>query len=464
MKAKIIATTNSIEKPVNGFLKVILGPSSSHTFGPYQIGKAIREILSADNQPLKGRLKIKFLASMAHTGKGHNSDIAIIAGLLGLPLEEVFTSLEVIQAQNYKLSINGKEIYFNPAEDIIWDTTTQITSHPNSIIAILPNGEEKLFESVGGGVVKPDLFPKTYKHCPKELSFHNLSSFIDAATSFKGSIYDFIMAREKAITEKTEAKILDELKIKFSYMMAGVENGRSKTGSLLGLTTYRSKSLFEHFLAHPNRYDYKMITYAAAIAFAEHNATGGIVISAPTAGGGGVLPGVLYGLQHLGIAKEELIKSMLIAGIIGLVIEHNSCISGAEAGCTFEIGAAAAMSAGLAVYAQSNDSSNEENKRMILNKISQAAEMIFEHNWNMACDCIGGFVVSPCVERSGDKALSAVGTADVVLAPNPNYSPTVDFDALVKIAFEHGKKLPFGLRETGIDGVTKALKRSFLNP
>jgi L-serine dehydratase len=383
---------------------------------------------------------------------------------LGLPLEDTFTSLEVIQAHNYKLSIDGKDIYFNPAKDIIWDKTTQTTSHPNSIIAILPNGEEKLFESVGGGVVNPDPFPKAYNNCPKELSFHNLGSFIDAAVNFKGSIYDFIMAREMAITEKTEAKILDELRLKFSYMMAGVENGKSKTGSLLGLTTYRSKSLFEHFLAHPNRYDYKMITYAAAIAFAEHNATGGIVISAPTAGGGGVLPGVLYGLQHLGIAKEELIKSMLIAGIIGLVIEHNACISGAEAGCTFEIGAAAAMAAGLAVYTQLKDSSNEENKRMILDKISQAAEMIFEHNWNMACDCVDGFVVIPCVERNGDKAYSAVGTADIVLVPNPNYSPKVGFDALVKIAFEHGKKLPFGLRETGIDGVTKALRRNLSNP
>jgi L-serine dehydratase len=152
---------------------------------------------------------------------------------------------------------------------------------------------------------------------------------------------------------------------------------------------------------------------------------------------------------------------MLIAGIIGLVIEHNACISGAEAGCTFEIGAAAAMAAGLAVYTQLKDSSNEENKRMILDKISQAAEMIFEHNWNMACDCVGGFVVIPCVERNGDKAYSAVGTADIVLVPNPNYSPRVGFDDLVKIAVIHGRGLPDELRETGKGGVNKALKKTY---
>ncbi len=458
MKLKIIATNSYITKPVNGFFKIILGPSSSHTFGPFRIGQFIRKMIFENNSIQEGKLTLKFLSSMALTGKGHNSDVAITAGLLGLPLEKTFTAFDVAQNRNYLLPIDDKKISFNPATDIIWDKTTAISSHPNSILAILPNGQEQLFESLGGGVVRPDLIPNAYKHCPPELSFHNLSSFTKTAMAFNGSIFDFIMAREKAIKGQTETEIIKELQLKFAYMMAGIENGKSKTGSLLGQTTYRSKALFQHFLAHPNRFDYKNITYAAAIAFAEHSATGGIAISAPTAGGGGVLPGVLYGLRHLGIAEESLIKSLFIAGIIGLVIEHNACISGAEAGCTFEIGAAAAMSAGAAVYAQLKDTENQKDKQLILEKISQAAEMIFEHNWNMGCDCVEGKVVIPCVERNGDKAFSAVGTADTVLVPNPSYSPVVEFDALVKIAYAHGKNLPNGLRETGIDGVGKALK------
>lgn len=458
MKNKIIAIDSSINKPINGFFKIILGPSSSHTFGPFRIGQFIKKMLTENSSISEGRLQVKFFSSMALTGKGHNSDIAITAGLLGLPLEETFSSLEIVKRMNYFLPIDNKKIFFNPDEDIIWDTTTPINSHPNSILAILPNKQEQLFESVGGGVVKPDMLPVAYQSCPKELSFHNLSSFTEVAVKFKGSVYEFILAREKAITAKTETEILAELRLKFSYMMAGVENGRLKTGSLLGQTTYRSNALFNHFLANPNRFDYKNITYAAAIAFAEHSATGGIAISAPTAGGGGVLPGVLYGLKHLGIAEERLIKSLFIAGIIGLIIEHNACISGAEAGCTFEIGAAATMSASAAVYAQIEDTSNLQDKRLMLDKISQAAEMILEHNWNLSCDCIGGKVVIPCVERNGDKAFSAVGAADTVLVPNPHYAPVVDFDSLLKIAYAHGKNLPLGLRETGIDGVSKALK------
>ena len=175
MQLKLISFQSNIKKPINEFLKIIIGPSSSHTFGARRIGEFIRKSIAESPDITKGQLKLKFLSSMAMTGKGHNSDIAITAGLLGLSLEDTFSAIDIIKQKGFIINIDGKLINFDPTMDIVWDKKTVISSHPNSIIALFPNGKEQLFESLGGGVVRPDLMPAKYKNCPKELSFYNLS-------------------------------------------------------------------------------------------------------------------------------------------------------------------------------------------------------------------------------------------------------------------------------------------------
>lgn len=466
MKNKIINI--SIQRPIRDFYKIIIGPSSSHTYGVYKIGIAIRNLLE-QNPTLFTHFKIEFFNSMSGTGIGHKSYQAITGGLLDLPLKDMTSFINNFDKANYPQTIfENKDITFNPSEDIIWNKEYDNSLHPNTIKLFVYNGEQLLsentYESVGGGVITPDLSKTAYQSLPNNIQYHNFTTFAQQAMAYEGTLLDFVLTREEMLTGNSRLNLVNEMAEKYSVMMDGVEDGSTLyEGDLEGITVHRAKKLFKHTLSELKRdgslYTYADLAYAAAIAHGENAAKSGLLISAPTSGGGSVLPGTLYALQYMNVSPIKLIHSLYIAGVVGQIIEHNATLSGAEGGCTFEIGVGTAMASAANIYVRSEDTIDHKPK--LLSDIHQAITSVFTHFSQMPCDCIGGMVIHPCIERNAEMTLHALHGANTTLVPNPSHNQKViDFDEMVNVAYQLGKALPNSLRETGIGGAAEAYRKT----
>lgn len=186
--------------------------------------------------------------------------------------------------------------------------------------------------------------------------------------------------------------------------------------------------------------------FAYAYAVAEENASGGVVVTAPTCGSSGVLPSVLYD-QHIrsGVSNAKIIEALMVAGVIGNTVKTNGSISGAECGCQAEIGVAGAMAASALAYING----------LNIGQIEYAAEVMMEHHLGLTCDPVFGYVQIPCIERN---AVVAVQAASVVLLAKHLYgSHRVSFDQMVVTMMETGQDMHVNYRETAIGGLAKTL-------
>ncbi|MFV0424910.1 MAG: L-serine ammonia-lyase, iron-sulfur-dependent, subunit beta, partial [Bacilli bacterium] len=188
----------------------------------------------------------------------------------------------------------------------------------------------------------------------------------------------------------------------------------------------------------------KLSAYAYAVS--EENATGGVIVTAPTCGACGVLPAVLYYYKNdLGFDNEKLINALKIAGIFGTLVRENASISGAEAGCQAEVGTATSMAAAAITYL------NLESPTII--QLESAAEIAMEHNLGLTCDPILGYVQIPCIQRNAVGAIKANTAAKI--AQFTSDMEVVDFDTITKVMYETGKDMNAGYRETSTLGLAK---------
>jgi L-serine dehydratase len=452
--------------------KIGVGPSSSHTMGPW---RAAQQFLSgmkqAGNLHKISSLKVLLYGSLAKTGMGHGTDIAIMLGLAGedpvtIDVNQITPKIDAIKA-NEKLNLQGEHvIHFVPKADIEFLFKESLPFHPNALTfkATLSDGSivTDTFYSIGGGfVVKEQANTQqenavTLKY-PIETGDELLHYCKDTGLPVSG----IVMENEKAWRSE-EATREGTLRI-WKFMRECIYRGCHTDGILPGglKVVRRAEALNKTMLAGQNYTDYNSWVAAIkqnnpsfsytlnwvscfALAVNEENASFGRVVTAPTNGAAGVIPAVLqyYYTFCDGASDDNIIKFLLTAAEIGSIFKKGSTISAAMGGCQAEIGVSSAMAAGALT----------ECMRGTPAQVVMAAEIAMEHHLGLTCDPIGGLVQIPCIERNTMGAIKAITASQLALQSNPA-AAKVSLDAVVKTMWETAKDMNSKYKETSDGGL-----------
>ena len=384
--------------------KIGNGPSSSHTMGPKKAAIIFKEKNSdADS------FRVTLYGSLAATGIGHLTDVAVL------------------------------QVLSRDKTEIIWKPDIFLPFHPNGMtFEALKQGKvvsNWTVFSVGGG----DLAEEGVSR-PETQKIYNMSNMHDIMTycnSSGKSFWEYV--------EDCEGKeIFDYLETVWKTMTDAIENGLEEEGVLPGGLNLRRKAstYFTKAKSFNSSLKSRALIYSYALAVSEYNASGGLIVTAPTCGSSGVLPAVLYHLKKNHEYRDsKIIKALATAGLIGNIVKTNASISGAEVGCQGEIGVACSMAAGAA--AQLFGGSN--------NQIEYAAEMGLEHHLGLTCDPICGLVQVPCIERNAFAAVRALDSCSYASLSDGRH--LIKFDKVVKTMKQTGHDLPSLYKETSKGGL-----------
>ena len=392
-------------KSIKSVYKIGNGPSSSHTVGPYHAAQIFRE-----RYPEADAWRVTLYGSLAFTGEGHGTGKAIKSAL--------------------------------PGAEIIFDLKTTDLPHPNTMLfTALKDGKElgsKRIFSIGGGSIRIE----------NELSDEDVDVYPQKHFS-----EILLLCREKGITlpqfiyRVEDPSLRPYLEKVWQAMQDAIQRGLQAEGILPGgLGVTRKAKLLYGKRCYNESADVTMNRVIAAYAYAtsEENADENIVVTAPTCGSCGVLPAVLYYMQHdRGFPTEEIIDALAVAGIIGNVIRTNASISGAECGCQAEIGSACSMTAAAlaSLYGLNID------------QIEYAAEIAMEHNLGLTCDPVNGLVQIPCIERNAVAAMRAISSVN--LSRFLYETRNISFDEVVATMYRTGRDMDEKYRETSHGGLAQ---------
>ncbi|MFI5181173.1 MAG: L-serine ammonia-lyase [Thermoanaerobaculia bacterium] len=413
--------------------KIGPGPSSSHTMGPMRITWDFHERVSklpAEQLARATALKVHLFGSLSATGRGHGTDRAALAGLLGhAPATcspEFLDSLDRDPGRVYTLKLGAAELLLTRA-DVIFDDTKGPFPHPNTMKVRLLAGEETLYEleyySVGGGFIEWKGYVAPEKGAPAYpySSWNELNGHL---TETGLPLSRILLENEQSIGGRSEQAVRKFLDQVANVMVETVNNGLKAEGVLPGPIGLQSKAAAilrrgreSHFPA-----DRAISTIAAyALAGAEENARGHVIVTAPTAGSAGVLPAIVKALrENRKVSKKSLREGLLAAAAIGYLCKHNATLSGAAGGCQAEIGVASAMAAALGTQASGYS------PRVVAN----AAESALEHHLGITCDPVAGYVQVPCIERCAFGAIKA-WTASAIACDESTTRHRVDLDTCI---------------------------------
>lgn len=386
------------------------GPSSSHTMGPSSACKIL-----LDRYPDADKFAITLYGSLAKTGVGHRTDYAI------------------------RETLKDKEC------EIVFDEEKDEILHPNTMnIKVIKSGEilcEKTVRSVGGGAI---VFDGEQAEESEIVYKHTYFADIEAYCEDKNiSLADYVFAFENI-------DIRAYLELVWGRMKATVNSGLSKDGIIPGGLSIKKKAKMLLKQGNSKSFGHEKEIYllsAYAYAASEENATGEMMVTAPTCGASGVVPSVLmFKQQELGYSDENIISALAVAGIVGNLVKRNASISGAECGCQAEVGTACTMAAAALAYL----------KGLSIKQIECAAEIALEHHLGLTCDPIKGLVQIPCIERNAVAAMRAVDA--VSLAEMLYENRKISLDLVIKTMYETGRDLSCRYRETSEGGLASLYK------
>ncbi len=387
--------------------KIGKGPSSSHTMGPERAAKIFKE----KHKDIK-KFKVELYGSLALTGKGHLTDWIII---------------ETLKPANV---------------EIIWKSEEILTFHPNGMKFFALSEDEKIIDtwtvfSVGGGtIVEENQDFSNIKQVYPEKCMDEIKLWCERE---KKELWEYVEAHEG----KEVWNYLDEI---WQAMQSAVEKGIATSGVLPGKlrVARRAQTFYRKARQNISKNGLTGRIFAYTLAVSEENAAGGQVVTAPTCGASGVIPGLLYSLkEEYNLSKEEIEKSLAVAGIVGNIIKKNATISGAEGGCQAEIGSACAMAAAMTCFIMGGS----------IDQIEYAAEVGLEHHLGMTCDPIGGYVQIPCIERNAVAATRAMDSATYALYTDGKH--IVSFDQVVATMKQTGLDMKSEYRETSLGGLAR---------
>ncbi|MDD6007805.1 MAG: L-serine ammonia-lyase [Prevotellaceae bacterium] len=399
-------------KSLKELFRIGKGPSSSHTMGPQQAAKLFAE----RNSDAKS-FEVTLYGSLAATGKGHQTDVAIIDVLQ--PLAPV---------------------------EIIWKPSEFLPFHPNGMRFVAKSGDGNTLDdwtvySVGGGALSEGKTGTSANEPPEVYGMNTMTEIMKWCYDNGRSYWEYV-----DITEGPE--IWDYLMKVWKAMQESVERGINTEGRLPGPLNLSRKASTYYVKAsgYQRNLQTRGLVYSYALAVSEENASGGIIVTAPTCGSCGVLPAVLYHLSRgHKFSDERIIHAIATAGIVGNVAKTNASISGADVGCQGEVGVACAMASAAACQLFGGSPS----------QIEYAAEMGLEHHLGMTCDPVCGLVQIPCIERNAFAAARALDSN--IYASFSDGIHRVSYDKVISVMKQTGHDLPSLYKETSEGGLATTL-------
>jgi L-serine dehydratase len=452
--------------------KIGIGPSSSHTLGPWRAAQQFVQLL--DQQQLLGlvvQVKILLYGSLAKTGKGHGTDIAVLLGLSGddpvtFDVSRIDTKTEEIK-NTHKLMLAGRQqVSFFAEEDLMFLFNESLPFHPNAVTfqAFMSNGKavSETFYSIGGGFVVREGGPAQAKAevdlpFPIDTAGNLLHWCMKTGLKISGVVMENELAwRTEYDTRMGVLQIFRVIKECMyrgchttGYLPGGLNVARRAAAlnrKLIGSHTYHNFDEWVDAIRQTGNGFQNILDWVSCFALAvnEENASFGRVVTAPTNGAAGVIPAVLlYFIAFCdGYNEDKIIDFLLTASEVGSIFKKGATISAAMGGCQAEIGVSSAMAA--AALTESLGGSQRQ--------VLMAAEIAMEHHLGLTCDPIGGLVQVPCIERNTMGAIKAITASQLALQSNPD-NAKVSLDAVVRTMWQTALDMNSKYKETSDGGL-----------
>jgi L-serine dehydratase len=452
--------------------KIGVGPSSSHTLGPWRAAQQFISLLVKNNQLEQvEQVKILLYGSLAKTGKGHGTDVAILLGMSGadpvtFDVNAIDSTVETIK-NNQQLQLNGtNSIHFNYTDDLIFLFHESLPFHPNAVTfqAFMNNGKavSETYYSIGGGfVVKEGENGSEKEQVELPFPVEKASDLLHWCLTTGLKVSEVVLENELAWRKENETR--EGILQHFHVMKDCTYRGCHTTGFLPGglNVARRAAALNKRLMGDQPYSDYRSWILAIrnggnsfnyildwvscfALAVNEENASFGRVVTAPTNGAAGVIPAVLqyYIAFCNGYEEEKIIQFIACASEIGSIFKKGATISAAMGGCQAEIGVSSAMAAAALTECLGGS------QRQVL----MAAEIAMEHHLGLTCDPIGGLVQVPCIERNTMGAIKAITASQLALQSNPDKAK-VSLDAVVNTMWETALDMNSKYKETSDGGL-----------
>ena len=399
-------------KTLKELYRIGIGPSSSHTMGPRN---AAEQFLA--RTPGAKSYEVTLYGSLAATGKGHMTDVAI---------------LETLEP--------------HAPTKIIWQPHFFLPFHPNGMTFKAKDKHGKQIEewtvySVGGGALAEEGISSNAS--PDIYEMTKMSDILAWCERTGRSYWEYVQLCE-------DPDIWDYLHEVWKTMQEAVERGLEQEGALPGPLNLRRKAATYYIKANGYKDNLKSrgLVFSYALAVSEENASGGKIVTAPTCGSCGVVPAVLYHLKKSrDFSEMRMLRALATAGLVGNIVKHNATISGAEGGCQAEVGVACSMAAAAASQLFGGSPA----------QIEYACEMGLEHHLGMTCDPVCGLVQIPCIERNAYAAARALDSN--IYSAFTDGTHRVSFDKVVEVMKQTGHDLPSLYKETSTGGLAKDYKQ-----
>jgi L-serine dehydratase len=450
--------------------KIGVGPSSSHTLGPWRAAERFLKKLHAPEKVVSAHIDL--YGSLAKTGKGHGTDIAVMLGLSGedpvtFDVTQLNAKIQQIKTDKVLLLNGSQPIAFVYETDIRFLKNETLPQHPNALRFTATLNDQTTISgtyfSIGGGFVDEDGESKTDKTTVNlRYDVHDADELLQNCMRAGLNVAQLVMENEKAWRTKaeTEAGVLRIWEVMKECIYQGVH---APEGTLPGglNVARRAQKMNKQLLKNMSYQNFDEWTSAIqntsptftnvmnwiscfALAVNEQNASFGRVVTAPTNGAAGVIPAVLF-YYHLfcgGKSDRQIIDFLLTASEIGSLFKKGSTISAAMGGCQAEIGVSSAMAAGALAEGLGGTPA----------QAMQAAEIAMEHHLGMTCDPIGGLVQIPCIERNSMGAIKAITAAQLALQSDEDRMK-VSLDAVIKTMWETALDMSAKYKETADGGL-----------
>ena len=454
-------------------LKIGVGPSSSHTLGPWRAAEQfLAELRSQNIINDVHRVKVDLYGSLSLTGKGHATDLAVMLGLSGadpeyVPIDAIDSIIEAIKTNNELLLDNEFKIHFNIVSDIFFNKNF-LPFHANGLIFTAYTNDSEYnstFYSIGGGFVvkeEEDTNKKSEIKCAFPFPIDKATELLDYCHSENKKVSEIVYENEKSMRseEVIHTEIMRIWKTMLECMYIGVHTDGTLPGglnvkrrayymhtNLIGIANYNSPQEWLQCIRQTEVKFRQILKWVSCFALAvnEVNAALGRVVTAPTNGSAGVIPAVLMYylcIENHNAGEKEIKQFLMVAGEIGSIFKKGATISAAMGGCQAEIGVSSAMAAAALCELMGGTP----------DQVLVAAEIAMEHHLGMTCDPIGGLVQVPCIERNTMGAIKAINAAELALETDAK-NTLVPLDKVVATMWETAKDMNSKYKETSEGGL-----------
>lgn len=456
-------------------LKVGVGPSSSHTLGPWRAANRWLQRLKTDGIfDTVESVTVDLYGSLSLTGKGHATDVAVFLGLCGVdpetfPIADIQPTLDRIHQEKTLMLDDNRSIAFDPAEAITFHRVF-LDFHPNGMIfhAHLQNGEihSESYYSIGGGFVVQEERTRSKEKLENFSKFpypiEKAQELLQYCQQENASISEIVLRNELAL--RSQAEIDTELQRIWQVMLQSMYDGCHTQGTLpgglnvqrrafethkklIGEASYSNSSEWIEAIRDTEVKFRQILKWVSCFALAvnEVNASLGRVVTAPTNGSAGVIPAVLMYymvIENHDANFDDVRQFMMVAGEIGSLFKKGATISAAMGGCQAEIGVSSAMAAGALTELMGGTPQ----------QVIMASEIAMEHHLGLTCDPIGGLVQIPCIERNAMGAVKAINACEMALDRDDG-TAIVPLDQVIDTMWQTAQDMNTKYKETSAGGL-----------